>query len=162
MKTFVPIALLSMSIVTQAYAEDVSITATLVPEDSIRMDFEDGSNQFVLMVRREGESEGQGALANADVTEYGWHDIDPPHGADPQGYLQFRTNEGDVANVKWTVRAVFFAGEERPRLVDYGFWELVSGTGQFERQTGVGTLTIKPAEGTARLFSLEGEIGPKP
>ena len=28
--------------------------------------------------------------------------------------------------------------------------------------TGVGTLTIKPASKTGRLFMLTGEIGPKP
>lgn len=69
---------------------------------------------------------------------------------------------GDGANIRWTVRAVFFEGEKKPKLADYGHWELVSGAGKFAGKTGVGTLTIKPASKTDRLFTFEGEIGPKP
>ena len=83
-------------------------------------------------------------------------------GADPHGYLQFKAANGDIANIKWTVRAVFFKGEKKPKLVDYGHWELVSGTWYFANRTGVGTLTIKPTSKTDRLFTLAGEIGPQP
>lgn len=145
-----------------AYAADLSVKAVMAPTDVLKMDFKDGSKHFVAMVRREGKAEGTGALAGASVTEYGWHDINPPMGAHPQGYLQFETADGDIANVKFTIRAVFFKGDEKPRLVDYGFWELVSGTGQFDGMTGVGTLTIKPASKTDRTFTLNGEIGPRP
>jgi hypothetical protein len=143
-------------------ADMVSVNAVMAPQESIRMDFGDGTKHFVLMVRREGKSEGTGALAGADVTEYGWHDINPPLGADPHGYLQFTTSSGDIANIRWTVRAIFFKGEDKPRLADYGHWELVSGTGQFANMTGVGTLTIKAASKTDRLFTLDGELGPRP
>ncbi len=145
-----------------ANAEEISVQAVMVPQEMIRMDFGDGSKHFVLMVRREGKSEGTSALAGASVSEFGWHDIDPPKGGDPHGYLQFKTADGDVANIRFTVRAVFMKGEEKPSLVDYGFWELVSGTGQFEGMTGVGTLTIKPASETDRLFTLNGELGERP
>lgn len=147
---------------TTSYAVDVSVTAVMVPQESIKMNFEDGSKHFVLMVRREGVAEGSGDLAGAAVTEYGWHDINPPVGANPHGYLQFKSNSGDIANIKWTVRAVFFKGEEKPKLADYGFWELVSGTGKFANMTGVGTLTIKPASPTDRLFTLNGELDLRP
>jgi len=147
---------------SSVFAEPVSIEAVMSPTQSIRMDFKDGSNRFVLMVQREGEATGSGALAGASVVEQGWHDIYPPFGADPLGYLEFTAENGDVAYVKWTVRAVFVAGEESPRLIDYGHWELVSGTGQFEGKTGVGTLEIKPASPTDRLFVLAGEIADKP
>jgi hypothetical protein len=147
---------------TAAYAADISVKAVMAPTDVLKMDFKDGSKHFVAMVRREGTAEGSGALAGASVTEYGWHDINPPKGADPHGYLQFETANGDIANIKFTIRAVFFKGEAKPRLADYGFWELVSGTGQFEKMTGVGTLTIKPASKTDRTFTLDGELGPKP
>ena len=150
-----------MSATISALAEDVSVKAVMVPKESIRMEAGDGSKHFVLMVRREGNAEGSGMLAGAAVTEYGWHDIDPPHGGDPHGYLQFKAGNGDIANIKWIVRAVFFKGEEKPILADYGHWELVSGTGQFKGMTGVGTLTIKPASKTDRLFTLDGELGPK-
>jgi len=47
-------------------------------------------------------------------------------------------------------------------LTDYGHWALVSGSGGFAGMNGVGTLTIKPASKTDRLFTLSGEMGPRP
>jgi hypothetical protein len=143
-------------------ADNVAVKAVMVPQESMKMDFQDGSKRFVLLVRREGKAEGEGALAGADVTEYGWHDINPPVDGDPHGYLQFTTPNGEIANIKWTVKAVFFKGEDKPRLADYGHWELISGTGQFANMTGVGTLTIKPASKTDRLFTLTGEMAARP
>lgn len=147
---------------TSAAAENVAVKAVLAPKESISMDFRDGSKHFVVLIRREGKAEGDGALAGADVTEYGWHDVDPPFGADVLGYLQFTTPNGDIANIKWRLNAVFIKGEEKPRLVDYGHWVLASGTGEFAGATGAGTLIIKPVSKTDRLFTLNGEIGPKP
>ena len=158
-RNFISSAILGLSFAaTAGQAEPVTIEAVMAPTQSIRMDFKDGSKRFVLMVQREGEATGSGLLAGASVVEQGWHDINPPFGADPLGYLEFTADNGDVAYIKWTVRAVFAKGEERPRLIDYGHWELVSGTGQFEGKTGVGTLEIKPASQTERLFILAGEI----
>ncbi len=165
-KTLVVVGLLAgattATMVSQVQAEEVSVQAVMVPQESIRMDFGDGSKHFVLMVRREGKSEGTGALAGASVSEFGWHDIDPPKDGDPHGYLQFTAENGDIANIKFTVKAVFIKGEEEPRLADYGFWELVSGTGEFEAMTGVGTLTIKSVSETDRQFTLDGELGLRP
>lgn len=107
-------------------------------------------------------ADGLQPFAGSSVIEFGWHDINPPKGADPHGYLQFKTSNGDIANIKWSVRAVFFKAEEKPKLKGFGYWELVSGTGQFENIKGVGTLTIKPASKTDRLFTLNGELGPRP
>jgi len=52
-------------------------------------------------------------------------------------------------------------GEGTPALFDQGFWEMVSGTGQFTDKRGVGSIVIKPAEGST-LLMLEGEVGEKP
>lgn len=148
--------------VAAAQADPVRVEAVMAPTNSIRMDFQDGSKHFVLMVRREGTAAGEGLLAGGKVIEHGWHDIHPPFGGDPHGYLEFTAPNGDVAYIKWTVRAVFTRGAEKPRLIDYGHWELVSGTGRFAGMRGVGTMTIKPASETDRLFTLEGEIAPAP
>ncbi len=161
-KPFIAAGFVSIATLLPAFADVVSIEAVMVPQETIRMDFADGSKHFVLMVRREGKSEGTGTLAGASVSEFGWHDINPPTDGDPHGYLQFTTESGDVANIKFTVKAVFIKEDDKPRLADYGFWELVSGTGQFEGLTGVGTLTIKSASETDRLFTLDGELGPRP
>lgn len=163
MRTFhMFVAAMAIIVPTLAAADPVKVDAVLAPTKVIRMDFKDGSKHFVAMVRREGKSTGTGVLAGARVVEHGWHDIDPPRGGYPQGYLEFTAANGDVAYVKWTVRAVFVKGPKKPRLIDYGHWELVSGTGGFKDMRGVGTLTIKPASKTDRLFSLTGEIAPKP
>ncbi|VAW05060.1 hypothetical protein MNBD_ALPHA07-1188 [hydrothermal vent metagenome] len=145
-----------------AMAEPVNIEAVMTPTDQIRMDFKDGSKRFVLMVRRTGNATGSGLLAGTSVVEQGWHDINPPFDADPQGYLEMTAENGDVAYLKWTVRAVFTKGEEKPQLHDYGVWELVSGTGQFADKRGIGTLVIKPVTKTDRKYILSGEIGDKP
>ena len=145
-----------------AMADAVDVEAVMTPTDQIRMDFKDGSKHFVVMVRREGQATGSGLLANTQVVEQGWHDINPPFGADPQGYLEMTAENGDVAYLKWSVRAIFTKGEERPMLHDFGVWELVSGTGQFADKRGVGTLEIKAVSKTDRKFILSGEIGDKP
>lgn len=145
-----------------ALAAPVSVTTVLDPKEQMRFEMGDGTPHFVLAVRREGVSEGEGVLAGAKVTEFGWHDINPPLAGDPRGYLRFEMANGDVAIVKFTVRAVFMKGAEKPELHDDGFWELVSGTGQFVGLRGVGALRIEPAGDPKRLFTLTGEIGEKP
>ena len=153
---------LAVSTAIAVAAEIIPVEAVMVPQESISMAFRDGSRHVVVLIRREGKSEGQGALADADVSEYGWHDINSPLGADVLGYLQFKTSNGDIANLKWSLSAVFIKGDEKPRLLDYGHWEPDYGTGRLANATGVGTLTIKPVSKTDRLFTLNGEIGPKP
>ena len=144
---------------TVTFAEPMKIEAVLTPKEQIRMDFADGSNHFVLMVRREGKATGQGVLAGAGVTEYGRHDIVPGVGGDPSGYLVFTAAEGGIVYVKWTVRAVFVPGVDgRPMLLDNGVWEVVSGTGKFKGLQGAGTLHIKSVSAVDRNFMLDGEL----
>jgi hypothetical protein len=156
------LAAISLAGTWQANAEPVNIEAVMVPTQSMRMDFADGTKHFVLMVRREGAATGEGIFAGAKVIEHGWHDIYPPVAGDPHGYLEMTAPNGDVAYLKWSVRAVFIKGAEKPALHDNGVWELVSGTGQFAGLAGVGSLEIKPASPTDRRFILKGEIGPRP
>ena len=151
-------ALLAL-VTTLSSAAPVKVEAVMTPKEQIRMDFADGSNHFVLMVRREGKAAGQGLLAGAAVTEFGRHDILPGVGGDPSGYLVFTAAEGSIAYVKWTVRAVFITGPDgKPVLLDNGFWEVVSGTGNFKGLQGAGTLHIKTVSATDRNFVLEGEL----
>lgn len=145
-----------------AQAEPMSVEAVMAPQEQMRLDFQDGSGHFVLMVRREGSAEGSGPLAGAAVTEHGWHDIQPGIGGDPQGYLTFDAGDG-MAYVKWTVRAVFVPGPEgTPVLLDNGFWEVVGATGSLEGLKGAGTMHIRPYPQTEdpadRLFVLNGDL----
>lgn len=143
-----------------AGAAELNVKAVLSPKEQIRLDFADGSKHFVLMVRREGAAQGSGPFAGAQVTEYGWHDLVPGESGDPRGYLVFAAPNGDLAYVKWRVRAVFVPGADgKPKLLDNGYWEIAGGTGRFQGMKGAGTLHIKAVSSTDREFSLEGEVG---
>jgi hypothetical protein len=144
-----------------AIAEPVSVEVLLTPEEQMKFEFADGSNHFVLAVRREGTAEGSGVFAGAAVTEFGWHDVNPPVSGDPQGYLEITTQDGDVAILHWAVKATFTKVDGSPTLFNSGVWKLVSGTGRFEDMHGVGSLRIVP-RGGPNLFILEGEVGDKP
>lgn len=159
---FLGILMICFTPLSAVSADTIKISAVMAPTKAMKLDFQDGSKHFVLLVQREGKAEGTGPLAGSAVTEYGMHDIVPGVGGDPQGYLEFKTANGDIGYVQWRVKAIFFKGDKKPRLADYGYWKLVSGTGGLKDMTGVGTLTIKAASKTDRLFTLEGEIGPKP
>ena len=143
-------------------AAPVSIEAVMTPQQQMKFKFGDGTKHFILAVRREGKAEGSGILAGTSVTEFGWHDIYPPFGGDPGGYLQLTDDKGGVAVIKFKVRAVFMKGAKKPKLNDYGFWELVNGTGKFAGKRGIGSLRIEPAGGPKRKFVLVGEIGDAP
>ncbi len=144
-----------------AYADPLAVQATMVPKEQIKLDFKDGSGHFVLMVKREGTASGTGLLNAAAITEYGRHDIVPGASGDPSGYLVATKGEGNEAYIKWTVRAVFLPGKDgKPELKDNGFWEVVSGTGSFKGLKGAGTLHIKAANPTDRIFILDGELVP--
>jgi hypothetical protein len=145
----------------EAAADPMKIEAVMSPKEQIKLDFKDDSKHFVLFVRREGQAEGSGPLAGGAVVEYGMHDLVPGVGGDPRGYLEFTVPSGDVAYIKWTVRAVFVPGEGgKPRLLDNGIWEIVGGTGAFAGMKGAGILHIKPETKTDRRFILEYDLVP--
>ena len=142
-----------------AMAEPLNVQAVMVPKEQIRLDFKDGSGHFVLMVRREGAATGTGLLNEAAISEFGRHDIVPGISGDPSGYLVATKGEGNLAYIKWTVRAVFLPGKDgKPELNDNGFWEVLGGTGTFKGLKGAGTLHIKSVSPADRLFKLEGEM----
>src|SRR5688500_17264532 len=110
MKPVMPVIALFVASVGAAAAAPIKVEAVLVPKEQIRLDFAEGSKQFVLMSKREGKAAGSGPLVGASVTEYGLHDIVPGASGNANGYLVFTAPEGDIAYVKWLVRAVFVAG----------------------------------------------------
>lgn len=142
-----------------ALADPLNVQATMAPKEQIRLDFKDGTGHFVLMVKREGMAAGTGLFDGAAMVEYGRHDILPGVSGDPSGYLVATKGEGNVAYIKWTVRAMFLPGKDgKPELNDNGFWEIVSGTGSFKGLKGAGTLHIRSAGPTDRNFVLEGTL----
>ena len=93
-------------------AEPVKFEALVAQKEAIRLDFADASKRFFLLVRREGNTEGQGPLAGAAVQEYGAHDVVPGVGGEPRGYLEFATTDGSKAYIKWVIQAVFVPGPD--------------------------------------------------
>jgi hypothetical protein len=149
------------SATTMARAEPVKFEALVAQKEALRLDFADKSQHFLLLVHREGKSEGQGPLAGATVHEYGAHDIVPGVGGEPRGYLEFTKADGDRAYIKWTIQAVFVPGPDgKPKLLDNGVWQIVSGTGKLEKLRGAGTLHLVASGPTERRFVLDGDLVP--
>ncbi len=142
-----------------AMAEPLNVQATLAPKEQIKLDFQDGSGHFVLMVRREGAAAGTGLLDGAHIVEFGRHDIVPGVAGDPSGYLVATRGDGSIVYIKWTVRAVFLPGKDgKPEINDNGFWEVVSATGALKGLRGAGTLHIQSAGPSDRTFILQGQL----
>lgn len=161
MKRAITLAAFFVAGVGSAAAAPIKVEAVLAPKEQIRLDFAEGSKQFMLMTKREGRAAGSGPLVGATVTEYGLHDIVPGSSGSASGYLVFTAPEGDIAYVKWLVRAVFAPGPGgKPMILDNGVWEVVGGTGKFKGLKGAGRLNIKPVSAAERNYILEGELVP--
>ena len=141
-------------------AEPVKFEALVAQKEAIRLDFADASKRFFLLVRREGKTEGEGPFAGANVQEYGVHDVVPGVGGEPHGYLEFAATDGSKAYLKWTIQAVFVPGPDaKPKLLDNGLWQVVGGTGRWEKLKGAGTFRLRFPGPTDRRFVMEGELG---
>lgn len=159
LKVLGSIAAVSVALISAANAESVKFNALVSQKEAIRLDFADKSKHFFLMVRREGRSEGQGPLAGAAVQEFGAHDIVPGVGGEPRGYLEFSKSDTDKAYIKWFIQATFVPGiDGKPKLLDNGVWQVVSGTGALEKLQGAGTFHLLPTGPTERRFVLEGDL----
>jgi len=142
-----------------AAAEPVKFSAVVDQKEAVRLDFADPSKKFLLLVRRDGKSEGLGPLAGATVREYGAHDIVPGVGGEARGYLEFVKSDGDKAYIQWELQAVFVPGADgKPKLLPNGVWRVVSATGKLEKLRGAGALHLTAMGPTERRFSLEGEL----
>jgi len=153
------VAALVAGAASMARAEPVKFDALVAQKEAFKLDFADGSKHFFLLVHREGKSEGQGPLAGATVNEYGAHDIVPGVGGEPRGYLEFTKADGDKAYIKWLIQAIFVPGPDgKPKLLDNGVWQVVSGTGKLSKLKGAGTFHLVATAPTERRFVLLGEL----
>lgn len=156
---FTLIAALVAGAASTVRAEPVKFDALVAQKEALKLDFADGTKHFFLLVHRQGKSEGRGPLAGATVNEYGAHDIVPGIGGEPRGYLEFINAAGDKAYLKWVIQAIFVPGADgKPRLLDNGVWQVVSGTGKWSKLKGAGTFHLVPTGPTERRFVLQGEL----
>lgn len=144
-----------------AAAEPMTLDVVLSPKNEIRLAFESDSRHSLSLTHREGSAAGSGLFVGATVVEFGMHDVVGGQGADASGYLQATTASGDIAYIKWSLRAVFAAGPDgKARIINNGHWELAGGTGQFANLRGVGTLAIGFPSKTERRYTLHGDLLP--
>ena len=142
-----------------ASADPLSIKAVMSPAEQIYVDLPTPQKHFVLFVKRQGRATGAGALAGAELTEYGMHDIRPGVDGAPRGYLVAKLPSGDQAVIQWEVQATFVPGPDgKPRLLDNGVWRLIGGTGSLDGVKGAGTMHIKTVSPKDREFELNGEV----
>lgn len=162
----IPATLLSLILclgATGAQAEPMTLDVVLSPKDEIRLDFKDDGQHFLQLTQREGVAAGGGVFADAQVVEYGMHDVTVGDGGRASGYLEATTPGGDTAYFQWQLRALFVAGPDgETTVIDKGHWELVGGTGQFAEMRGVGSLLLEFVSDTDRRYLLEGDIAPPP
>lgn len=142
-----------------AWADPLSVKATLSPKERIYVDLPTAQKHFVLFVKREGKATGTGVLSRAEFTEYGMHDIRPGVDGSPRGYIVAKLPSGDQAVIQWEVQATFIPGSDgKPKLLDNGLWRLVGGTGRLAGITGAGTMHIRAVSAEEREFSFDGEV----
>lgn len=153
------VAIMFAGATSVARAEPVKFDALVAQKEALKLNFADGSKHFFLLVHRQGNSEGQGPLAAATVDEFGAHDILPGVGGEPRGYLEFTKADGDKAYIKWVIQAIFVPGSDgKPKLLDNGVWQVVSGTGKLAKLRGAGTFHLVATAPTERRFVLQGEL----
>lgn len=153
------ITTLMVGIVPIALAEPVKFEALVARKEAMQLNFTDQSKRYLLLVRQEGKSEGQGPLAGATVQDYSAHDIVPGVGGEAVGYLEFTTADGSKAYIKTVLQAVFVPGPEgKPKPLPDGVWKVVGATGKLEKLKGAGTFRLGFPSPTERRFVMEGEL----
>src|SRR3972149_1187298 len=97
--------LVSVGLAEVASADPLSIKAVMSPVEQIYVDLPTPQKHFVLFVKRQGRATGAGALAGAELTEYGTHAIRPGVGGAPRGDLAAKLPSGDQAGIQGEVQA---------------------------------------------------------
>ena len=88
-----------------ASADPMILDAVLSTKADISLAFKDDSRHFVTLLRREGSATGDGVFKDAQVVEYGMHDVTRGDSAKASGYIEATTSGGDVAYFRWQLRA---------------------------------------------------------
>jgi hypothetical protein len=131
----------------------------MTPVEQIYVDLPTPQKHFVLFVKRTGKATGTGILNDAELTEYGMHDIRPGVDGSPRGYLIAKLPSGEQAVIQWEVQATFIPGPDgKPKLLDNGVWRFIGGTGRVAGIKGAGIMHIKAVSPKDGEFSLIGEV----
>jgi hypothetical protein len=132
-----------------------------LPNEYTKLEFADGSDRYVALVRRTGRVVGSGMFLGAMVQEWGFHEV--TLGAEPNGqgvgYLVISRGAGDMLYLKTQLRQLSVptkAGELRS--VFSGLWEVSGATGTFRGLQGAGTLRINRLSEHERQWMLDGEM----
>ncbi|QCP48293.1 hypothetical protein FAZ95_03290 [Trinickia violacea] len=131
------------------------------PNEYTKLEFLDGSNRYVALVRRTGRVVDSGMLRGAMVQEWGFHEVTlgPNANGRGTGYLVITRGPGNLLYLKTQLRQISVstkAGE--PHSVFNGLWEISGATGTFSGLQGAGTLRINRLSESERQWLLDGEI----
>ena len=131
------------------------------PNEYTKLEFADGSNRYVALVRRTGRVVDSGMLRGAMVQEWGFHEVTqgPDANGRGTGYLVISRGPGNILYLKTQLRQITVstkAGESHS--VFNGLWEISGATGTFSGLQGTGTLQINRLSESERQWLLDGEI----
>lgn len=157
-RSCIAIGAMMFGLASTVMADPVRIEAVMKEREHMRMDFADGSQRYVALMRREGTSSGAGPIAGAKVIELGVHDVTPNVATDTVFYHAFVLPNGDAAYIRSTFRGVTVQGVDgKPKNALNGLWEIISASGRLKGLKGAGTVHLKRLSKEDRQFNFDGE-----
>jgi hypothetical protein len=132
-----------------------------LPNEYTKLEFADGSNRYIALVRRSGKVVSAGVLHGATVQDWGYHEVTlgPDTNGRGAGYLIMTSGPGDLLYLKTQLRQITVPSRgNEPRSVFNGLWEVSGATGKFKGLQGSGTLRIERLSESVRQWILEGEL----
>jgi hypothetical protein len=130
------------------------------PNEYTKLEFADGSNRYVALVRRSGRVVSRGMLRDATVQEWGFHEVTlgPEPNGRGTGYLVIVRGPSNIIYLKTQLRQLSLSrkGDEQ-HSVFTGLWEVSGATGEFKGLQGAGTLRINRLSESERQWILDGE-----
>jgi hypothetical protein len=132
-----------------------------LPNEYTKLEFADGSNRYVALVRRSGRVVGSGMFRGAMVQEWGFHEVTlgPEANGRGTGYLVITRGPGDALYLKTQLRQLTLPSKtDEPSSVFNGLWEVSGATGIYKGLEGTGTLRINRLSEFERQWLLDGEM----
>jgi hypothetical protein len=144
---------------------DLKNGAPGLPNEYTKLNFADGSNRYVALVRRSGKVVGNGPFAGATVQDWGLHEVStkPEITGQGTGYLVISHGDADVVYLKTQTRSMAFPKKgDRQDSIFIGTWEVTGASGKFRGLEGAGTLRVNPLSPSERQWLLTGEVNQLP
>lgn len=132
-----------------------------LPNEYTKLEFADGSNRYVALVRRSGRVVSGGMFRGAMVEEWGFHEVTlgPQANGRGTGYLVITRGPDNALYLKTQLRQLTLPTKtDEQSSVFNGLWEVSGATGMYRGLQGTGTLRINRLSEFERQWLLDGEI----